>query len=511
MRIRTKLFAVLLMLTLAMVAGMLGFTQWSFEQGFAQLVERRQADRIERVRANLIEHYESFGDWGAMRNDVSHWLQALGRQQRLRADNQDQQQRARQGQRLQREGRRRQDRQQRVRRGRQRWLRDALNSPGEWPPKRVQRRFERDNRPLTLELRMMLLDASGEPVQARPDLLETATRRIELVSGDDTVGYLVITPGPTLREMGDIRFLERQTLHIGLIAIGAAVLSALLALWLAARMTHPLSHIQATARSLAVGDYSAKAALDRHDELGTLANDVDALATQLEANESARRQWVADISHELRTPIGVMRAELEALQDGVRPTNQGAVDSLHADVLRLQRLVDDLHELSVTDLGAMSYRMEPVDLMDVLTCDLDAFQVEFDTRGLELLRVGSWDSEQIVAADEGRLSQLFRNLLRNTLRYTDAPGKLTVEVSRPPGTRQLTVRFSDSAPGVPQEALEKLFERLYRVDESRNRSGGGAGLGLAICRNIAQAHGGTITATHSSDGGLRVTVMMPTA
>ena len=82
MRIRTKLFAVLLMLTLAMVAGMLGFTQWSFEQGFAQLVERRQADRIERVRANLIEHYESFGDWGAMRNDVSHWLQALGRQQR---------------------------------------------------------------------------------------------------------------------------------------------------------------------------------------------------------------------------------------------------------------------------------------------------------------------------------------------------------------------------------------------------------------------------------------------
>jgi two-component system sensor histidine kinase BaeS len=352
----------------------------------------------------------------------------------------------------------------------------------------------------------MLLDADGSVVYGRPALLP-GTRRIPVEAGERTVGHLALLAGTPLSEQVELSFLEQQS---GALLVGAALmlaLSAALALPLAQRLLRPVRAFQAAARRLSAGEYAARIGVEREDELGQIGRDFNALAEALQRNEQARRQWVADISHELRTPLAVLRGELEALQDGIRPIDRAAVDSLHADVRRLSRLVDDLYELSMTDLGALSYRKEDTDPLAVLREDVDAFRPRFAEAGLGLTLESRLALPVTLAADPQRLSQLFRNLLANGLRYTDRGGRLEVTASIE--ARELLIDFADTPPGVPAEALPRLFDRLYRVDRSRSRETGGAGLGLAICRNIVEAHGGAITADPSPLGGLRVRVRLP--
>jgi two-component system sensor histidine kinase BaeS len=226
----------------------------------------------------------------------------------------------------------------------------------------------------------------------------------------------------------------------------------------------------------------------------------------LEKNEQARRQWVADISHELRTPLAVLRGEIEALQDGVRQPTPAAVASLHAEVLRIGRLVDDLYQLALSDIGALNYRKDRVSLTGVLEDALEAFRPEFERKGI-VLQYAPPPREILLFADPERLHQLFANLLENSLRYTDEEGRLEVALGQERGMAILTLR--DSAPGVSAADLERLFDRLYRVEGSRSRASGGAGLGLSICRNIVEAHGGDIAAVSSPLGGVAVTVKLP--
>lgn len=490
MSIRSKLFLILLLITATVVVGMFGFTRWSIQRGFVEFVEARQAERVEQVREVLAEHYLDAGDWSALATRPRLWLDALrGRDLRERLADAERHEAS--------AGRAPPPR---------RWQREWLDAPaGEWPPRALEARWRAQGRPLALELRIMLLDAEQGIVQGRSDLLGDS-ERLPIEAAGRTVGYLALLPGPGLAELGEIRFLQRQTSSILIIAVIAVALSAAVAAALAARLTRPLGRFRDTARALASGNYEARIGMPRDDELGRLAADLDMLADTLAHNEGARRQWVADIAHELRTPIAVMRGELEALQDGVRTLSPAAVDSLHADAVRLQRLVDDLHELSLTDLGALSYRMRPVDLQALLDADVQAFETEFNAAGIAV-QTSATAQTAWVDADAGRLSQLFRNLLRNTLRYTDAPGQLQVRVAR--SAERLHVTFDDSAPGVPAQALPRLFERLYRVDASRSRQHGGAGLGLAICHNIASAHGGTLHAEASALGGLRIILDLP--
>jgi two-component system sensor histidine kinase BaeS len=286
------------------------------------------------------------------------------------------------------------------------------------------------------------------------------------------------------------------------------LLSATFAFPLSKRLSRPVLSFRDTARRLAAGDFGARVPTTGSDELGRLGRDINTLAETLERNEQARRRWVADISHELRTPLAVLRAEIEAVQDGVRPLDRAAVDSLHGDVLRMGRLVDDLYELSMTDLGALSYHKSETEPAEVLEEDLNAFRGRFAAAGLSLRLENRLSGSVTLQADEHRLSQLFRNLLRNSLQYTDKDGGLAVTLAREGG--DLIVDFEDTAPGVPEESLPHLFERLFRVEVSRSRDKGGAGLGLAICRNIVEAHGGTIEARPSPQGGLWIRMRFPT-
>jgi two-component system sensor histidine kinase BaeS len=243
---------------------------------------------------------------------------------------------------------------------------------------------------------------------------------------------------------------------------------------------------------------------DGEDELGRLARGFNTLAATLGAAQKARQQWIADIAHELRTPLSILRGEIEALQDGVRPLTPAAVASLGSEAARLARLVEDLHTLSLSDLGALTYHKEPLDLAEVVTDVLDAQRRALQEKGL---RVQLELDPATVLGDADRLSQVFANLLQNSLRYTDSPGTLRVALRK--NATSIQVLWEDSAPGVPSGDLARLTERLFRVEGSRNRASGGSGLGLAIAHAIVQAHGGELAAHASALGGLRIELSFP--
>ncbi|MBL5860198.1 two-component system sensor histidine kinase BaeS [Serratia fonticola] len=319
------------------------------------------------------------------------------------------------------------------------------------------------------------------------------------------VGWVVATPPEKLTRNADINF-DRQQRRTSWMIVGLSTLLAAAVTWLMSRgLLAPVKRLVGGTHRLAAGDFSARVAVSSQDELGRLAQDFNQLATSLEKNEQMRRALMADVSHELRTPLAILRGELEALQDGVRQPTPASLSSLQAEVSTLTKLVDDLHQLSLSDLGALAYRKLPVDCVHLVQIAVAAFRERFHAKQLEIV---TYLPEQMpLFGDPDRLLQLFNNLLENSQRYTDAGGRLEIGIERLPGT--VRIYWQDSAPGVNDEQLALIFERFYRTEGSRNRASGGSGLGLSICQNIVEAHGGEIRAQHSPLGGVRITVDFP--
>lgn len=478
--LRLKLFLVLLVVSGLVVAVMFAVMQWSFERGFIGFVEAREQARVDAVVVRVVREYESTGGWQRLRGDRRLWVGLLL------------------------------DRSLESGRRLPRWARrPAVGAPDRWPPDTRERRerdgdpARRQSRPTPLAQRLMLLDADRNIIFAREEDID----RLDLnpiESGGQVVGFLGVLPGPALNEIADIRFIEEQTRTFLLVAAFVVLLAGALALPIASAMSARIRRFTAATRALAAGRYETRVSAESSDELGALADDLNALAAALERTERNRREWVADASHELRTPLALLRAELEALQDGIRPLDAAAVDSLHADTMRLGRLVDDLYDLSRADLGALSYRMSPVDPVEILEDDLLAMRGDFSRQRIETRVVDKPNPPVQVLADPDRLSQLFRNLLTNTLRYTDVGGRLELEAECVGA--HLAIELRDSAPGVPEHDIPRLFERFHRVEVSRSRRHGGSGLGLAICRSIVEAHQGTLQARPARLGGLAVRV-----
>jgi two-component system sensor histidine kinase BaeS len=287
----------------------------------------------------------------------------------------------------------------------------------------------------------------------------------------------------------------------------AFALSIVVALFLARQLLLPIRRIVTGVKALATGNYHTRIKANGHDELGQLSQHFNSLAQTLQQNEVARRQWIADISHELRTPLSVLRGELEALQDGVRKPTPERIHSLHSEILSLSKLVEDLYQLSLSDAGGMNYHKEAINLTDIVLDVQQHFVSRFADRGINLREISNPQIILPVFADKRRLQQLFSNLAENSCRYTNEGGFCEITLYRTKQTVMVT--FQDSAPSVPQAALPKLFDRLFRVEKSRSRELGGAGLGLAICKNIVEAHGGIILAYQSQYGGLSIQVELP--
>lgn len=353
--------------------------------------------------------------------------------------------------------------------------------------------------------RLALLDRNGNAVWGPPPGPDWVS---EPVTADGTVvGQLFLRPREQLGNELQRQFLAQQKLAL-LITGGIILLLSGVAAWaLSSNLLAPVRNLLSGHKALRRGEYGHRLEVRGKDELSQLLSDFNELAKTLEQTEKIRRQWVADISHELRTPLAILRAELESIQDKVYPLDMQRIHLLHQDVLQLTALVEDLQELALSDIGALTYRKEPLDLRKLLGQICDSFQTRCRKRGLALGT--DWNNLDSVPieGDAGRLSQLFHNLLENSIRYTDKGGR--VEVMMRKLSHHWEVTIQDSAPGVPDWALSRLFERLFRVDASRSRRQGGTGLGLTICQNIVQAHGGEIEASHSSLGGLKLTMRWP--
>lgn len=484
-----KLILAFLGLTLVLLLLTLGLARWSFERGFLDYGIALEQERLERLAAQLVKGYARAGGHWA-------WLDQHGFA-RLLAD-------------LAPSGIPGPGRPPGASGGRPPHHYppppDWAPPPQRWPP-------------------TALLDASGQhlagvkldaarspPVRASRGAQVNALAgepewlRIPIEFQGKPIGELVSQiPPRRFNTPQATAFARQQSLASLWIGLSGLVVAVLLSWLLARTLLAPLREVMAALSRLSAGDFSHRPGRARSDEIGQLMAGIDQLSQTLAANRSARQRWLADISHELRTPVTILHGEIELLKDGLRPFNQRQLHSLDEEVSRLRRLIEDLYALSLADVGGLRYRFAPVELRAIVRAALERVRARAAASGLSL-RIEPM-AEIWIIADAARLDQLIANLLENSLAYTDAPGDILLQVTR--ASREVTIRIQDTPPAPATEDLDRLFEPLYRPDGSRSRRRAGAGLGLAICNNIVAAHQGRMSARPSSLGGLCVEVVLP--
>lgn len=331
----------------------------------------------------------------------------------------------------------------------------------------------------------------------------------EIRSGGREVGRLYVVPVPDVDQMRD-RSRIRQRVSRGLtlaLALGS-VLVLVLILTLGRAVLRPVRALTAAARRMARGDLSARVAVTAGDEIGELAGSFNAMADALERQEALRRGMVSDVAHELRTPLTNLRCQIEALEDGLARPDAATIRSLHDETLLLARLVDDLQQLSLAEAGALRLVPEPTAPADLVESALAALRPAAAGAGVGLDSTLPVPLPEVLA-DRERVAQVLRNLLTNALQHTPAGGRVTVVARAVDGAVEFAVR--DTGHGIPAEHLPLVFERFHRVDPSRARATGGAGLGLAIVRRLVESHGGTVRVESAEGKGSTFVFTLPLA
>lgn len=481
--IRTKLFIGIFLACLLTIGGLAGLIQFTFKRSFLDYLNEQESRSLNQLETQLIDLYENSGNWKELENNPRLWsflLHSAMRSSFYPANGEDKD--------------------------------ELIPRPPPFPPpdqelgglppprSHIGQRIDR------FAGRIVLLDAEHKLIKGI-SRLGIPKDLHELKLKGNVIGYLGIHRRQRLTEKVDVEFSERLQRTLWLIGLLALPITGILAFLLARHLGKPIQALRKGTRQLTDGNYALRMKLQGRDELALLTRDFNKLAERLQQNEDSRKQWIADIAHELRTPLAILRGEIEALQDGINQPDATTFASLHQEVSHLQRLVGDLYDLSMSDSGALSYRKEVLDVIALLRETLTLHSNQLHEQNLQIDTLGVTPEKVLVQGDPQRLQQLFKNLLENSLRYTDKPGQLRITTALT--ANGVDIVFEDSPPDVPDEALSRLFDRLYRVEGSRNRATGGAGIGLSICRNIVDAHEGSITATHSALGGLEIRIHLP--
>ena len=501
--LRIQVFLVFACFAVLLTGGLFLYSRMSFERGFNHYMEQKEAARNARLISALERHFTYNGNWNAFKVNPHYWEIFVW---------------------------------QYTANARQRSERPI---PFPFPPELNTRFYEDDTskkedaliiRKNTQEDRR---DSRRKPNQLDDFLRHQPYKRFillnpkeKLISGKKwrnevyffnelyisldgqkkLIGYLGTPMNPALRDLRDNEFAKRQQNHFLLMALVALSIALACAIPLSYLLTQRVKKLATHVQQLSSGEYQQRLSIKGQDEISTLAENLNHLAHTLNQTAQARKRWVADISHELRTPLAVLKADLEALEDGVRKFDGKAITRLQKHATRLTSLVNDLYQLSLTDIGAMSYRKQPCNISEIIEELSTSLHDNLRQSGLQL-ETHLASAPIILFADPERLHQLFLNLLNNSINYTEAPGLIRVSLFNE--AQEVVFIIEDSAPGVDPSLHEKLFERLYRAESSRSRETGGAGLGLSICRNIVEAHAGRIAIESSKLGGLKISVYLP--
>jgi signal transduction histidine kinase len=279
-------------------------------------------------------------------------------------------------------------------------------------------------------------------------------------------------------------------------SIVAAVLAALLSFLLTRTVLRPLSQMNEVTQHIAAGDYSARVEVRSRDEVAQLALAFNRMADNLEKIERLRRTMVVDLAHELRTPLTSLRGYLEAIDDGVVTPSTETLQILQDEIMRLVRLVESLNQLTKADAARAYLERQDVELPALIGQALELDRFEFGSRGIDV-ETAFPETPLHVDADRDKLFQVLRNLTQNAWQYTPRGGRLRVAVADEPGA--VAVSFANNSTGLSDEDLPLMFERFYRVEKSRSRESGGAGIGLAIVKELVEAHGGTVGVERDGD------------
>ena len=355
---------------------------------------------------------------------------------------------------------------------------------------------------LGLSSRLSLYDAKRQFVVGEPTQEQISYRPIMV--NNQVVGYLGLKPVLNQDDAISINFFSKQKRYL-LLVYGLSFFASLIAsLLLATYFKKPIQRLLNGTRELTKGNYQHQVKVNRNDELGDLSNELNQLAVILDQHETSRRQWVADTSHELKTPLAVLQAQIEAMQDGIRKPTPEHFASMLRQVNSLKKLTQDLADLAQAEAQQLQCYFAEMNPWDAVLQEIENFKPKFEQAGLSVTAEGQG---AVLQLDIDRFKQIMVNLLGNSIRYTETGGAVHVHTEQ--DAAQWTVYVDDSPFGLTDEQLSCLGERFYRVDDSRTRATGGTGLGLALSVKMAKAMGGELSFEHSPLGGLRCKLTFP--
>ena len=538
--IALRLFLTVLLTTLVITTVSLGVLHWTMQKNFAKYVADVEMQKLDHLIDNLAGVYSTYHDWGnAIQAQIlqiegkadpddydrlSHWwlrrqydiaLQQRYFEEHTFANLPPTLAKADQGKPL-------------LDQDELKWL--ELNLPSEYqpfeglkfplrsnenafrpperkdgkaPPKENQKKqFISMPDRLGLSSRLSLYDAKQQFVVGEPSSDQVSYRPI--IVDEKIVGYLGLKPVLDQDDALSINFFSNQKRYL-LLAYGLTVFASLIvSLLLATYFKQPIQRLLNGTRELTKGNFQHQVKVNRNDELGDLSNELNQLAVILDQHEISRRQWVSDTSHELKTPLAVLQAQIEAMQDGIRKPTPEHFESMLRQVTSLKKLTHDLADLAQAEAQQLNCYFATVNPWAVIEQEVENFKPKFEQAHLSISVEGEGAELQL---DIDRFKQIMVNLLGNSIRYTEAGGQVRVHTEQ--SITSWTVYVDDSPYGLTDEQLARLGERFYRVDDSRTRSTGGTGLGLALSAKLAQALGGELSFDHSPLGGLRCKLTFP--
>jgi two-component system sensor histidine kinase BaeS len=493
-----KFFFAFFITNIILVGGILILITVNLSSGFNDFVKSTETQHLSDTKQQLIILYQQNHNWQPIKDNVQLWRDIVDPQSKRpppkpRVDKHSSGE---------------------LRRNEPRKSDNNGQKPKERPkPKsRNERQFDQPSTSDFIQTgkRLSLYDHDKTVIVGKGYLEDNEIRESIIINGA-VIGWLGLKSSSFVDNSPASEFLSQQYKNYYLIATAAILLAFFMALVLSKHLISPIKLLIGGTNKLIKGDYKNRINKTTHDELGMLSDNVNVLADTLENNQKNRFQWMSDTSHELRTPLTVLRAQLIAIQDGIFVADEKRVQLFINEIDNLSHLVNDLYQLSSSDAGGLTYQKEILNPISLLIQVIENFSAKFEHNTLTIdypsLKRLVEDKRCNLLADKERLRQLFTNLLENSCRYTQAPGRIII--SGHCDQNFIDILIEDSAPGVASDLQQKLFERFYRVEQSRNRNHGGSGLGLSLCKQIVEAHQGTITALDSSLGGLSIKISLP--